>query len=181
MFLNIITPCSRPKNLLLISESINIPKENYRWIVVFDGDALPDKELIPDNCEFYTHRNPLSVVGHSQRNYAMEMIKEGHIYSNDDDTILHSELWDNIKDLDNNDFISFMQGHKGGGVRLRSDKIYLGGIDSHNFILSKSLIGETIFDVTKYDADGHFASECYSKSKTPKYIPKILSIYNYLR
>jgi hypothetical protein len=111
----------------------------------------------------------------------MEMIKEGYIYFNDDDTVLHPELWENIKDLDENDFISFMQGNKGGGVRLNSDKIFVGGIDSHNFILNKSLIGETLFDVTKYDADGYFASECHLKSKTPKYIPKILSIYNYLR
>lgn len=29
MFLNIITPCTRPENLHKISESINIPKENY--------------------------------------------------------------------------------------------------------------------------------------------------------
>ncbi len=34
MFLNIITPCSRPDNLNEVSKSINIPPEHYRWIVL---------------------------------------------------------------------------------------------------------------------------------------------------
>ena len=44
MFLNIITPCSRPENLRIISESINIQKENYRWIFVYDGLNLENKD-----------------------------------------------------------------------------------------------------------------------------------------
>jgi hypothetical protein len=180
MFLNIITPCSRPKNLLLISESINIPKENYRWIIVFDGDTLPDAELIPDNCEIYTHRNEQSKAGHSQRNFALKLINEGYVYSNDDDTIIHPELWDNIKDLDE-DFISFKQEDANGNPRLAGNVISIGGIDSHNFIVKRSIIGDTLFDITKYDADGYFAIECYSKSKTKNWINKSLSKYNYLR
>jgi len=42
MFLNIITPSCRPENLHKISKSINIPRENYRWIVVFDLEEIPD-------------------------------------------------------------------------------------------------------------------------------------------
>ena len=99
MILNIITPCSRPENLHLISKSINIPKENYRWIVVFDFDELPDKELIPNNCEVYLHRDSDSTAGHAQRNYAIDLIEDGYVYSNDDDTLLHPELWENIKDI----------------------------------------------------------------------------------
>ena len=49
--LNIITPCSRPENLHIISQSINIPKDNYRWIVIYDGISLPSADLIPENCE----------------------------------------------------------------------------------------------------------------------------------
>ena len=50
MFLNIITPCSRPHLLHRIAESINIPKENYRWIVVFDAETIPDSIPV---CEAY--------------------------------------------------------------------------------------------------------------------------------
>lgn len=180
MFLNIITPCSRPENLLKISESINFPSENYRWLVVFDSYEFPNKELIPNNCEIFLHKNPLSIAGHSQRNFAIDLITDGYVYSNDDDTMIHPDLWDNIKNLDS-DFISFSQLNKNGSLRISGDKIIVGHIDSHNFIVKKSLIGDTRYIIDKYDADGYFAMECYEKTKLITYINKPLSIYNLLR
>jgi len=180
MYLNIITPCSRPENLHKISESINIPRENYRWIVVFDMEEFPDKNLIPENCEIYLHKNPLSIVGHSQRNFALDLITNGYIYFNDDDTLIHSDLWENIKDL-SSDFISFIQLHKSGEIRLNGDIIKVDYIDSHNFLVSKEIIGDTKFFIERYDADGYFAEECYRKSKNITHIDKPLSIYNLLR
>lgn len=180
MFLNIITPCSRPKNLIKIAKSINIPKENYRWIVVYDGTNLPEKELIPEECEIYTHTDSESVVGHSQRNFALGLIDRGYVYFNDDDTIIHKDLWENIKDLDN-DFISFSQEYKGGGLRLLGNVIEVRYIDSHNFIIDRSIIGETKYNIRKYEADGYFAQDCFNKSKNYKFINKILSTYNSLR
>jgi hypothetical protein len=180
MFLNIITPCSRPENLNTIAKSINIPRENYRWIVVFDGFTLPDKELIPDNCEVYLHRDKESKAGHSQRNFALKLIDKGHVYSNDDDTIIHPELWDNIKNLDD-DFITFGQEEKTGRLRLRGNVVAVYKIDSHNFIYKHSIIGDTIFDITDYNADGHFAVECFGKAESKIWIDKVLSTYNYLR
>jgi hypothetical protein len=180
MFLNIVTPCSRPQNLHTISKSINIPKENYRWIVVCDMDTPPDHELIPGNCELYLHRNPHSTVGHAQRNFALDIIYSGHVYMNDDDTIIHHELWGNIKDLDN-DFISFSQSFPNGSPRLLGNYIQVGHIDSHNFIVSRELIGEKRWIINKYDADGHFASSLFPQAKNPTFINKTLSIYNSLR
>lgn len=180
MFINIITPCSRPENLHIISKSINIPKENYRWLVIFDLDEYPNKELIPDNCEIFLHRNPLSIAGHSQRNYSLDLINHGFVYSNDDDTTLHPELWDTIKDL-RTDFISFPQLNKNGSLRLVGNNIMVGHIDSHNFMVSRSIIGESRFMIDKYDADGYFAMECYNKTENRTFINKPLSIYNLLR
>lgn len=180
MFLNIITPCSRPENLHIISKSINIPKENYRWIIVYDGLIIPDSNLIPENCEIYTHVNDESQVGHSQRNFALNLINNGHVYFNDDDTIIHPNLWDNIQDLDD-DFISFGQEDKNGKLRLKGNVIKLYNIDSHNFIVKRSTIGDTSFIVNDYNADGYFAEECYSKANTKIFIDKILSTYNLLR
>jgi len=180
MFLNIITPCSRPENLHKISQSINIPKENYRWIIVFDFDELPNKNLIPNNCETYLFRDPKSIAGHGQRNFALELIDYGHIYSNDDDTLLHQNLWENIKNL-NNDFISFRQNNKLNNLRLEGDKIMVNHIDSHNFIFSKNICKKIKFDKTSYAADGIFAEECYKNSKTPIHLPIVLSVYNSLR
>jgi hypothetical protein len=184
MFLNIITPCSRPQNLHKISESINIPRDNYRWIVVFDSDMLPDNKYIPENCEYYIHKNIESISGNSQRNFAIDMVEEGFVYFNDDDTIIHPNIWENIRDCDY-DFISFSQQWKDGRLRLLGNNIEIGQIDSHNFLISLELIGDTRWILDKYDADGYFAKEIYNKALNLglkiEFIPKVLSIYNCLR
>jgi len=180
MYLNIITPCSRPENLHIISKSINIPKENYRWIVVFDSLTLPDKNIIPNNCEYYLHKDPNSISGNGQRNFALDLVKMGYIYFNDDDTTIHPDLWENIKNVDT-DFISFSQLEKNGLLRLMGDLIKVGHIDSHNFIVNKKIVDNTHFLIGKYDADGYFAEECFNKSLTKTFINKSLSIYNLLR
>jgi hypothetical protein len=179
-FINIITPCSRPENLHAIAKSINIPSNNYRWIVVFDMDTLPDKSLIPDNCEVHLFRDRNSKAGHAQRNYAISLIDNGYVYSNDDDTLLHPDLWEEIKYL-NNDFISFSQINKDGSLRLVGDTIEVNHIDSHNFIVSKDIIKDTKYIINDYAADGHFAKECNLKSKNKIFINKVLSTYNQLR
>ena len=178
MFLNIITPCSRPDNLKTISLSINIPRENYRWIVVFDSLQKPD--YIPENCESYCFKHDDSVVGHAQRNFALDLIDHGHVYFNDDDTIIHNNLWEEIKELDE-DFISFMQEEKDGNLRLKGNDISLNYVDSHNFIVSRNCVKKTKFITNRYDADGFFAFECHGNAETKIYIEKVLSVYNALR
>lgn len=179
--LNIVTPCSRFNNLSIIEKSINIPKSEMRWIIVFDRDSIPDV-YIPSFAEIYCHTNPLSIVGHAQRNFALDLIDNGHIYFNDDDTIIHPDLWSNIEyKLSDYDFISFDQSNKDGSPRLKGNNITLHQIDSHNFITKKILSKNIRFHIDKYDADGYFAIDCYKQSKSPLYISKTLSIYNSLR
>lgn len=180
MFINIITPCTRFTNLPIINKSINIPKKNYRWIIVCDSDELPNSKYIPDYCEIYHLRVLGSVFGNGQRNYAIDMVKDGYLYFNDDDTLIHPDLWENIKDLDN-DFISFEQSNIDGSLRLKSENIKVGNIDSHNFLVKNEIVGNTRWSLEKYDADGFFAVEVYSKSKKPIHLFKPLSIYNQLK
>lgn len=179
MFINIITPCSRPENLHNISRTINIPRSNYRWIVVFDLHEC-DSNLIPDNCEYYFHKNDMSISGNSQRNFGIDLVNEGYVYFNDDDTIIHPNLWNEIYTLDN-DFIHFAQIWKNGNLRLLGDTIELAKVDSHNFIVSIDTIGNTRWILNKYEADGYFAMDCYKNSKNPLYLQKALSVYNFLR
>lgn len=177
--LNIVTPCSRPENLNIISRSINIPRDNYRWIVVYDGLELPNSELIPDNCEIYCYHDGESIVGNHQRNYAFNLIQSGHIYLNDDDTVIHPNLWNNIKNLEN-DFITFNQSFKDNTDRLINRPVQVGHIDSHNFIFSKKVSNGLEF-ANIYEADGIFAVQCYNLSYNHIHIDKVLSIYNALR
>ena len=177
MFLNIITPCSRPQNLHLIAKSINLPTYAYRWIVVFDADEIPDN--IPDICEPYSVKVKGSISGNAQRNLALDLITDGHVYFNDDDTIIQPTLWDEIKEKDA-DFISFKQSNKDGSLRLEGIEIKTNFIDSHNFITSVECINSR-WVLDRYDADGIFASECLKNAKQYLYIPKVLSVYNFLK
>lgn len=183
-FVNIITPCSRPENLLKISKSINIPRENYRWIVVCDSPNIPEKELIPDNCEIYFHQNPRSCSGNAQRNFALSLVDKhiegGYIYYNDDDTLMHPDLWETVKDLDN-DLISFSQNNPDGTLRLKGDRMVACHVDSHNFITSCELAKGIEWILDNYGADAGFAQDVFAVSKSYVFIPKVLSVYNCLR
>lgn len=180
MFLNIITPCSRPENLKAIEESINIPKDSFRWIVVFDLDSIPKNFYIPKIAECYTHRDKNSKTGSMQRNFAFNLIEKGHVHFIDDDTSMHEDLWDNIKDKENYDFISFDQYNKNNTLRLKGDVIKIKKIDTNNFIVSSKLCKYNTW-VNSPEGDGHFATTCYRRAKNPIYIEKKLSVYNSLR
>jgi hypothetical protein len=93
---------------------------------------------------------------------------------------MHPELWENVKDLDN-DFISFDQNWNNGDHRLSGNIIKLSYVDSHNFIVHISVIGNKRFVLHRRDADGVFAEKCYNKAKNKHYINKVLSVYNSLQ
>jgi hypothetical protein len=179
MYLTIITPVTRYGNLHEIRRSIIIPKENFRWICVFDSTYIPKN--IPKDCEAYIHVDPKSGMGNAQRNYAINLVKDGHLYFNDDDTEVHPDLWKKVKDLDSHDFIHFSQINKDGSLRLKGDRVANNPVDSHNFIVSRECVGNIRWELDRYDADGIFAETCYKKSKSPLFIPRVLSIYNSLR
>jgi len=178
MFLNIITPCTRPENLNKIEESINIPRENFRWIIVFDKNEIPDVP-IPNIAEVYAHKVSGSVAGSQQRNFGLGLVENGHIYFNDDDTTIHKELWENIHDKTDHDFISFLQALKNNTIRSRGYPTPY-AIDTHNFIVSSELRKGIVWE-NSLICDGVFVKDCYKIAKNPLHIDKVLSIYNSLR
>lgn len=178
MFINIITPCVRPKNLKKIAKSINIPKSNYKWIVVCDRNFYPYLGYIPFNCRIYYYKDPNSISGNVQRNFALKKVNKGYVYFNDDDTIIHPELWENVKSR-KEDFIYFKQQFN-NSPRF-SEEVKLGNIDSHTFLVSTSIISDLKWELRLYEADFLFAMECYNRAKTKIFINKELSVYNALR
>jgi len=145
---------------------------------VFDSDSIP--EDIPANCEAYAVRVENSTSGNGQRNYAIDRITDGWLYFNDDDTDVHPDLWENIKDVDH-DIVHFMQSEKDGRLRLSGSNVKLCEIDSHNFLVKRDIVGDERWVLDRYEADGLFAESVYNKASTKLYIPKVLSIYNSLR
>lgn len=184
MFLNIVTPCSRPCNLPEIARSITqIPRENYKWLVVVDSVApvkIPARNAyeLPDEVMFIY--DPKSIVGNAQRNFAIDSIHDGHVYFLDDDTVLHPDLWDEVKNLGDYDFIHFDQCYRDGVKRIGGE-VAVDRIDSGSAIVSRDLIGRTRWELSRYNADGYFLEECFRRAKNTVYIPRILSYYNFLR
>jgi hypothetical protein len=167
-FINIVTPCVRPENLGAIADSINIPKNHYRWIVVFDADEIPSVG-IPANAEAHAHHVEGSFAGHAQRNFANRLIQSGYVLCLDDDTILHPDFWQAVKDCTDNSH------------RLGVGEWQVGLIDSGSFMADRKVIGDSQWIFNRYDADGYFAQEMRAKTESIKTIEQYLSFYNYLR
>lgn len=195
MFLNIITPTRDGKNLKQIANSINIPKENYKWIIVFDSDQEPVYPEI-DNAEFLYIKNDESISGNAQRNLALSKVEAGFIFFLDDDTVLHPLFWNSIKEITADiDFVSFDQAwctqddkpltnksiiNSNKVVRTKGDNPQLDHIDSGNYIVNSRVAKNFTWQLDQYNADGLFCVQCYNSSTAKIYIPKILSIYNFL-
>jgi len=189
MYVYIITPCSRPQNLHTIAESINIGYDEYQWIVVHDADELPSADLLPGNALHVPKKVQGSRDGNGQRNLALDLMRESYseekadywIYFNDDDTAIHPDLFETIRQHTDADFIHFMQNDKEGQLRLNGEIIKVESIDTHNFIFKAKLLGDTNWIINRRAADGYFAEDIYKKAQHPLYIPKVLSVYNLLR
>lgn len=182
--LTIITPCSRPKKLQVVKDSIFKQKWkfDFKWLIVYDTKFI-EIELFPElNIYQLAHYDSNSVVGHAQRNYGLKFIKKGLVYFLDDDTILHPNFPKTIFEIDTNiDFIHFPQSYKNETIRISGAEVEVDKIDTGSFLFDIELAKDVTFDVSKYNADGYFAKDIYAKAKNPVYINYPLSYYNYLR
>ena len=179
MLINIVTPCSRPENLKAIAESINIPSRHYRWIVVHDADEFLNIET-PKEAEQHLYREQGSIAGHAQRNFANRLIADGYVLQLDDDTILHPNFWEAVKDCEE-DIVSWAQLWPNDEHRLAAGNYWVGGIDSGSFMVKRSVIGDLQWQVSRYDADGLFAQQVVARTTSQRRIERYLSYYNYLR
>jgi hypothetical protein len=109
-------------------------------------------------------------------------VTQGHLYFNDDDTIIHENLWEHIQNLETHYLITFMQLDTDlKTIRLGGDQVGVRFTDSHNFIVSYGIGKNFHWSKPSYDADGIYAYHCSMISKNPIYIPVVLSIYNCLK
>ena len=182
--LTIITPCSRPENLHIVKDSIFKQKWkfNFKWVIVHDSEYI-EIELFPElNIYQFNHYDSNSVVGHAQRNFALNLIAKGLVYFLDDDTILHPNFSKAIFEINTNvDFIHFPQSYKNETIRISGAEVEVDKIDTGSFLFDIELAKDVSFDVFKYNADGYFAKDIYAKANNTVYINYPLSYYNYLR
>jgi hypothetical protein len=126
------------------------------------------------------YRDEGSIAGHAQRNFANRLISDGYVFQLDDDTILHPDFWESVKNC-NEDIVSWAQLTEKGHPRLPAGCFLVGAIDSGSFMVKRSVIGDLQWDASRYDADGYFAQQVVARTTSQRKIERHLSYYNYLR
>jgi len=181
--LSIITPCTRPENLMRLKESI--PFEYvHEWIIVYDAPTFTPM-FHEDAIKEYCCQGP-SMVGNRQRNYGLDHITgDTYVYFLDDDTIMHPDMASFLPTIEPNHLYTFDQSRNSNVFpytdRLTGDKIEMFHIDTAMFLVDSSLCKDIRWIVDEYTADAIFIVECYSANpSTWMYVNRILSYYNYL-
>jgi hypothetical protein len=205
----VITPVSRPDNLLAIYNSLatnNTTPIEIEWYVVFDlaiKDQLKEwEDRIQANgtrnikVHFYLSDRANCVAGHYHRNFILEILLDkakgnlglfdAWICQLDDDNILHPSLaafmYSQMHILVTKDVFLFAQILRNGATRLQVTKIEVGLIDTAMMMARLKAIGTIRYDDQDYCADGHFIKEVCKQSESKTFIyNQPLCYYNYLR
>lgn len=194
---NIITRCSRTKNLLKVKDSIFNQSGNVIWYVYFDTTILKDidaellSELQDDRIKLFFKKSIPGDYGHQFINDAINNISNGWVYILDDDNILHEDFISNLTKYisENTDKKAFIFDQKVDGkdftklnIRLaKPENMKVQHIDMAQFLLKKDLISDKRLKLGDYKADGYFIEDVYKSSPEDFFfINQILCYYNYL-
>lgn len=196
MTINIITPLTRPGNLIDINNSIvDRPSGiKVKWHIIIDK-IIADTIRVPIDLVFSEHiiwyeSDESAIAGHAHRNRAFGYINEPDewVMSLDDDNIIHPALWEWLSKWrlfeGGADGIIWDQIHKSGNQRLiaNRDEVKVYNIDTAQYMIKRRLIGDTRLREDKYEADGIFIQELYERNKDSFIIVnEPLCYYNYLR
>lgn len=186
MKIHLITPCIRPKNLPLVAESITIPPESYHWWIVLDGVTLPDRiqRKLPPNAHVLSHRNPKSISGNAQRNYALDQIDSedpSYVYFLDDDTLMSPHFYPKLLETCPHELYHFSMTNSDGSLYVQGREFEFGKLDSGCVLYHRKLIGRTRWILNKYTADVKFAMTCARRAKSRLFLNAPLACYNGLR
>ena len=182
--LTIITPCTRPGNLMRLKESI--PFEHVdKWIIVYDESVTPNAHLFHEERIQEYGCQGHSIAGNIQRNYALNLIGDTYVYFLDDDTIMHPDMGEFLKTVEPNHMYTFDQLRNAKEFpfteTLKGDSIEMFRIDTAMCLIDSSLIQGIRWAVDEYTADAIFITECYSNHpESWIYVDRVLSYYNYL-
>jgi SAM-dependent methyltransferase len=180
--ITIITPSIRVNNLLKIRETLNFDFID-EWIIVYDENKILQNpklflnDLNSDKISEYLYKGN-GISGNPQRNFALKNIKneDTYLYYLDDDNIIHNDLYKLLNVIGDQKICTFNQKN-----RINGDEISVGKIDTAMFLIDYKLCKSILWIDDKYEADGYYIKECYSKNKYNWiYVNNELSYYNFL-
>lgn len=185
MKLHIITPVSRPWNLVAIGQSIaeRIKRMEVYWHCAIDKGCKATKPDFPFLTTFV--EGPKSFFGNQLRNLLLDLVQDGWVYFLDDDNVLH-ENFENaafhaVECNPDANWFCFIQVRRDGRVYLNpTDSPQVGNIDMGQVVIRRSFINNFRFPENSYAADGELFI-LLSKFEKPVIIREIATYYNYLR
>jgi predicted O-methyltransferase YrrM len=176
--LTIVTPCSRPYNLLELKNSIDFTKID-KWYIVHDVRNMPFKKQFNDAQIVELVCTDNGSVGHQIRNMMLKQIPSGLVYFLDDDTIIHPNFW-NI-DFAPNKIYTFDTIYNKAIPILKGDTCKICHVDMCQIVFDMKLVGDITFQQNVYEADGIFIEAMVKKNKENwVYIPETCAYYNKL-
>ena len=176
----IVTPCSRPENLLQIKKSI---PEECKWIVAYDDNC--DTEWMLDgviNCTGLGIRD--AHWGNKIRNWVLDNyeFEDGDwLYYLDDDNIIKEDWYHHINCYLNSDAAILTWGQLYGTGEERLDPTGTPQsfkIDTACFMVNWKHVKEVRWG-DKIESDGQYAQDCASKGRLIR-LQHYLCYYNYI-
>jgi hypothetical protein len=179
----VVTPCSRPENLLKIRESIDL---NYikKWIIVYDAKKVKNETKLFNEIGIEEHHYDGEISwGHSQRNYAMDNLihdDRDYIYQLDDDNMIAPGFYKIPKIIQDNKIYTFDQVRPNGTI-LYGKEVAYDRIDTAMFLVNFGLCKDIRWNTKAYNADYQFISECVKRyPQAHVYLEGIYCYYNKL-
>ena len=182
--LTIITPCSRPDNLGMLSKSIKFDKID-KWIIVYDTtkDRTYKKSFEGNSKIIEVECNDAGDFGNQQRNYGMSLVDDGFIYFLDDDNIVHPSFWILLdKHMDDEIFFyTFNQSRSYEKSNLFGNRIEKNYIDTAMFLVHKKHIKDIKWDADLYQADAVFICDILKQNpQCHKFLNAFACYYNFI-
>lgn len=188
--LNIITAVSRPENLYVLRAVIiqeMFPYFDVMWYCIYDSGK--DLEFVDFNDKWILQARggtPHDCAGGTQRNVALDMIKEGWNYFLDDDNVFFSGygklMSETIAKNPSAMAIAVSQFRNSGSLIATSSYMKVNHLDIAQFFIKTELIGHRRFFEDVYQSDYFFIKKLYKENKQLfHFIDKFMCHYNFLR
>lgn len=188
--LYIVTPCSRPDNLLAIRERL---PSNQEWVWVIVYTVRPLRRAFSSDPRVYefwpgveaNHEDDPTTYGNLGRNFGLGLVHDNisYIYFLDDDNIIHPKFWNFVYPVllkGKNDFITFDQLHRPETI-LEGPLAILHMIDTAMFVTQRGLIGHKRWRLVAQDADGRFAAMMQREARNHTYINHVCAYHNFFK
>lgn len=197
-FTYIITPCSRPKNLRILYESIRSTfEDNFLWLIVGDSSKCNRHLSKFDSGNVRIIDHPNSYSGNLQRNTGIQWVKKHckkkfWIHFLDDDNIMHPEVKNHFHEFtDSYDIVAVSQCLKTGHPRrvqfgryenmeASEAKMKTKQVDLAQVFFKHSCLDDLHFRKNSYQADGILIQTMREKKYKFNFIKNYLCYYNYL-